>query len=134
MAAPVKYMRTQQPTTTALSNTTPSTYTIGCTFDGNLPPNYTLVIIPFDQNVTFGNLMGLSQGYLQTAPTAPYTLGIFKNGTSVGTMAVGAGINVATFTGGSISFVVGDVLTVVTPMSIDPTAANIGFTLSGIKG
>src|ERR1700722_6927562 len=128
MSAPVKLMRTVYPTGSGSSGggtVVVSPYTIGCTFDGNLPPNYTLVIIPFDQNVTFGNLMGLSQGYLQTAPTAPYTLGIFKNGTSVGTMAFGAGINVATFTGGSISFVVGDVLTVVTPMSIDPTAANI---------
>lgn len=134
MSAPVKLMRTVQPTTTALSTTTISTYTIGCTYDGNLPPNFSLVIIPLDQSVTFAASMAPSQGYLQTASTALYTLGIFKNGTSVGTMAFAAGVNVATFTGGSISFVVGDVLTVVTPMTIDATASYIGFTLSGIRG
>lgn len=137
MAAPYKLMRTILPAGGVAgggggSGSTTSPYTIGCTYDGNLPPNFYLVIVPLDQAVTFGNLMGVSQGYLESAPTSTITLSINQNGTPIGTMAFAAGAQTATFTGGSVNFNVGDVLTVVTPMSIDPTAANIGFVLSGV--
>jgi hypothetical protein len=133
MAAPVKFMRTVQPTTTALSTTTISTYTIGCTYDGNLPPNFTLVIVPLDQAVTYAAALAPSQGYLQTATTATVVLTMYANGTSFGTMTFAAGGQVATFSGGSVSYPVGTVISVMTPASIDATASNLGFTLSGQK-
>jgi hypothetical protein len=133
MAAPVKFMRTVQPTTTALSTTTISTYTIGCTMPGTPPPNYSLVVIPLDQSVTYAQNLAPSQGYLQTITTAAIVITFYANGTSFGTMTFAAGAQVATFTGGSVSYPVGTVITVVTPNSIDLTASGLGFTLSGQK-
>jgi hypothetical protein len=126
-------MRTVQPTTTALSTTTISTYTIGCTFDGPLPPNYALVVIPLDQAVTYAQNLAPSQGCLQTATTLAIVITFYASGVQFGTMTFAAGGQVATFAGGSVSYPVGTVITVVTPASIDATASNLGFTLSGQK-
>src|ERR1700733_11185787 len=102
MAAPYKLMRTILPAGSVGGGGfggggTTSPYTIGCTYDGNLPPNFTLVIVPLDQAVTFSNLMGASQGYLASAPTSTITLTINQNGTQIGTMVFAAAANVATF-------------------------------------
>jgi hypothetical protein len=133
MAAPIKFMRTVQPTTTALSTTTISTYTIGCTMYGSPPPSYMLVVIPLDQAITYAAALAPSQGYLETATTAALVITFYANGTSFGTMTFAAGAQVATFSGGSVSYPVGTVITAVTPATIDATASNLGFTLSGQK-
>jgi hypothetical protein len=135
MPAPVKLMRSIATAGQRSSSVTSgaSTYTIGLSWAGNLPPNYPLVIIPLDQAVSYAANLSPSQGILETATTASLVITFYANGTLFGTMTFAAGATVATFAGGSVSYPVGTLITAITPMSTDATASNLGFTLSGQK-
>jgi hypothetical protein len=110
-----------------------SSYGIGCTFDGPLPPSLALVVIPLDQTVTFASGLAPSQGVLQTATTNSIAITLAANGTSFGTMTFAASGTVATFSGAGGTFSAGTIISATTPATIDPTASNLGFLISGQK-
>jgi hypothetical protein len=132
MPANIKLMRSPESIIT-VGGTGTNNYSIGCTFIGAIPPNYTLLLVPFDISVNFALSFIPSQAYLAVAPSATYSIGIYANGGQIGSMIWGGGTNLSGFTGGSYTFTHGTVLTVVTLSSVDPTAANLGFILSGTK-
>jgi hypothetical protein len=73
-----------------------------------------------------------SQGTASVPATATATYHIVKNGTTIGTMVFAAGSTTATFTMSSATtYLAGDILTVVAPLSPDPTLASLAWTLVG---
>lgn len=76
-----------------------------------------------------------SRGSVRVNPTGTSTLGVFKDGASVGSIQISTG-GAFTFTssgGLAVDFAVGQVLTIVAPNPQDATLADIGFTLKGTK-
>ena len=72
----------------------------------------------------------LSQIKVTVAATASTTLTIQKNGVTIGTAVIGAAGTSATFSfANDVTFVAGDVLTIVAPAVADTTAANFIFML-----
>jgi hypothetical protein len=71
-------------------------------------------------------------GSVGTNPTATATYTVYKNGVSVGTIAISTA-GVFTFTTAGFSMNVGDRLTVVAPGSQDVTLSDVGFTLVGTR-
>ena len=79
------------------------------------------------------NLTGSLAGAL-TAATASTTLNIQKNGTTIGTIIFAAAGTVGTFTfTTAITFVAGDVLSVIAPSVPDSTLALLNLTLTGTR-
>lgn len=122
------------------------TYSIGCTFNGAIPPSYVMVRVPFDQPVTYAQNFGPSQGVLDAATTNPLIFTItrqvygtaFATAFPVGTMTFPAGATTAAFASASgIQFQIGDTIRVTSASGatggIDPTAQGLGFVLSGTK-
>ncbi|HEX3861773.1 MAG TPA: hypothetical protein VHY35_08765 [Stellaceae bacterium] len=73
-----------------------------------------------------------SYGTAGTAATSAVSFMIAKNGSAVGTMQFATGATAATFTmAAAVSFIGGDVLTIVAPGTPDATLANLAWTLSG---
>lgn len=80
-----------------------------------------------------GNFDG-SKGSADVASTGTATFAVKKNGSDVGTI-VFTSASTATFTtsgGTSVDFGIGDVMTIVSPSSIDATLADVSVTLYGI--
>jgi hypothetical protein len=97
--------------------------------------NETLLIHVFAEDVTFSGNFSLSRGSIGTNPTATTDMLVKKNGTNVGAVSVSTAGIVSFFTTGGtpVSFVVGDVLTVVAQDPADETIANSAFTLRGAR-
>jgi len=86
----------------------------------------------FAGTVKFPTGLTGSQGTAGLAATATTTYSIRKNGSNAGTMVFAAGATTATFTMASATtFMAGDVLTIVAPVSPDATLANLAWTLVG---
>ena len=65
--------------------------------------------------------------------TASTVFNLQKNGANVGTATFAAGAAVATFVVASaVSFVPGDLFTIVAPASADATLANVAYTIKGV--
>jgi hypothetical protein len=71
-----------------------------------------------------------SYGSVGANPTATATYTVYKNGSSVGTVAVSTG-GVFTFTTAGFSLAAGDRLTITAPSPQDTTLADVGITLAG---
>jgi hypothetical protein len=71
-----------------------------------------------------------SYGSVGVNPTATATYTVYKNGSSVGTIAISTGA-AFTFTTAGFSLAAGDRLTIVAPGSQDATLADVGITLAG---
>lgn len=124
---------------------TPGSYTIGCTYNGLLPPSTAVVRIPFDIPVQFITDFVPSQAYLENPSTGTLILPIYQiqlEGAPATQVLIGtitfsagsyAGVFASTFGGTTIDFHSGDVVRIATPVTADVTAANLGLTLSGIK-
>lgn len=73
-----------------------------------------------------------SQGIAGIAATASTTYNIQKNGANVGSMMFAASATSATFAmPATTTFMAGDILTVVAPLTPDPTLANLAWTFIG---
>jgi hypothetical protein len=73
-----------------------------------------------------------SLGKAGTAATASTTFTIKKNGTAIGTIVFGASATVPTFSfTAAVTFLAGDVLSIVAPATPDATLANIALVLLG---
>jgi hypothetical protein len=97
--------------------------------------NATVLIHVFTEDVLFAADFALSRGGVATNPTATASLSIRKNGSAVGGIGITTGGVVSFFTSGGtpVSFVAGDVLTVVAQDPADLTLANSAFTLRGTR-
>lgn len=75
------------------------------------------------------------QSDVGTNPTASFALDVQQNGASIGTITVSdAGVVSATTTSGtSKPIAAGDVIKIVAPGSADATAANMAFTIIGVR-
>lgn len=110
---------------------------IGTFVSGTYSASQVLFSIPVAFAYTFAALLAGSEGYCITVPTANATFSIRKNGVEFAQMIFDASSPVthyAIFTddaspAASISFNVGDVLSVVAPASPDATIAGVGFQL-----
>jgi len=88
----------------------------------------------FNRTVTFPVNFAGSHGVAMIAAFAQTDFDIQKNGSNIGTMRFAASSTTATFILTSItSFVAGDILSVVAPLSPDFTLANITFLLAGTR-
>ena len=125
------------------------TYTIGTTYDGLLNASgIVLARIPLDQAIQFAQNFVPSQAYLESPPTSgnsPWVVNIYRipaeeapsNAVLVGTCSFTSSSLVGVYSTVSSSgagFNEQDVIKVVTPNVADTQAANIGMTLSAIKG
>lgn len=111
-------------------------YDIGNFFNGQ--PTSSEVIMRFvaGRTITFAaNFVG-SQFKAGVAATASSVFTITRNGSNVGTITVGASGTSGTWTssgGGAVTYVAGDVGTIVAPSSPDATLANLDWTLVGTR-
>lgn len=89
----------------------------------------------FVDNVSFTDNFGGSRGSIRVNPTSAITFAVFKNTTAIGTVAISTS-GVFTFdTTGTTNetFAIGDRLIVRTPVTQDPTAADIAFNFKGTR-
>jgi hypothetical protein len=100
-------------------------------FVAGLPGNGALVYQEvFARKVTFPAALASSQAVFGTAATGAIAFTLKKNGSSIGTINIGAGATVATFTFASaVTFAPGDILTVIAPSPQDGTASDFSATL-----
>jgi len=105
----------------------PSTYTSG----------QVLSQIQFARTVTFANNFSPSLAYLPPGsyPTGSVTVGISKNGTSIGSIAFAAGASSGVFTSVNTTTTInsGDILVFTGPNPSDPTFSYLSITLSGSR-
>lgn len=88
------------------------------------------VNLPMNQPCKLPIALSGSNFYIGTNPTGTMTWTLYKNGSSIGTIAFSTiGVATVTFTVAA-SFAVGDVLTVQAPSSVDATGADIGFNIA----
>ncbi len=96
-----------------------------------------LLRIPMVRAVTFPDNFSGSQGVTGTNATGSSAWSIKKNGTEIGTCTFSSAGATGTFTTAGATaetFAAGDVLTIVAPVSVDATMADIGIQLKGTKG
>jgi len=109
-------------------------YVLGLTYDGS--PDNSEVILRQKTVLAFSLPASLTGSYFysEVAATGASTFTLKKNGGSIGTIlfSSSATTGVATFST-SVSFAVGDKLTIEAPSSADATLADLGFTLKGSK-
>lgn len=108
-------------------------YETGGFYIGKPPVSTVVYAKPFSIPVTFpANLAGSLVYCEGAAATANTIFNLKKNGTSVGSMTIGAGSRTATFSLiGGVSFAAGDRLTVVSPATQDATLEGLSFSLIG---
>lgn len=111
-----------------------SVYDVGGGYVGRPLENAFLLRYPFPRAASFAVGLSPSQGVAGTAATAQTDFDLLKNGVSFGTMRFAASATTATFIAASpVSFVAGDILTVVAPATRDASLADIGFVISGTR-
>lgn len=112
----------------------PPPYDVGAMVSGAPDASAVCLRYKFPREVTFAAGLSPSQGVAVVAATADTDFDIQKNGLSVGTMTFAAAATDATFDMGSDTvFDVGDVLTVIAPISPDATLSDISLVLSGTR-
>jgi hypothetical protein len=107
------------------------TYDIGC-FVGQYTTVQTLALIALERSVRFAANMVPSTAACGVAPTGSVVFSIQKNGIQFATVTFSSSTTTGVYSStlGS-TFVAGDILTIVAPVTVDSTMANIGFLLSG---
>jgi hypothetical protein len=106
--------------------------TVSGSYTGPTTTNLVVQRYVFAGTVMFPAGLTGSQGTAGVAATATTTYSIKKNGTNVGAMVFAAGAMIGTFSMPSATtFMAGDILTVVAPVSPDATLANLAWTLVG---
>jgi hypothetical protein len=104
----------------------------GCT--GAPSAGLVLMRYPFPRAATFPAGFTSSQGVAGIAATGQSDFDLKKNGTSFGTMRFAAAAMIPTFiVASAVSFAIGDVLTVLAPLTPDATLAHIGFAFAGMR-
>jgi hypothetical protein len=92
----------------------------------------TVLRTPFTRPVAFAAGLANSKGICGVAPTGAVTLGLLKNGGSIGSVNFAAGATVATFTfATAVTFSAGDILQVTAPGVADATFADVAISLEG---
>jgi hypothetical protein len=106
--------------------------TVSGSFAATSTPNLVVQRYVFAGTVTFPVGLAGSQGTAGVAATSSTTYAIKKNAANIGTMVFSAAATTATFAMASATtFMSGDVLTVVAPLTPDPTLANLAWTFVG---
>lgn len=107
-------------------------YRIGFFWTTALEANEVAGIHVLSDDATFADDFADSVADVGSNPAGTYALDVQKNGASVGTISISSG-GVVTFstTGGSVSFVAGDVMRVVGPATPD-TAEDVAITFKGV--
>ena len=96
----------------------------------------TLMRIPLVRSVVFPANFSGSYGISEVAATASTVFDVKKNGSSVGSITFAAAATTATFAtagGTPVTFVAGDILSVIAPASPDTTLASVGFGITGVR-
>ena len=70
----------------------------------------------------------------EVAATASTVFTINRNGSSIGTFTFATSGTSATFSGSAVSLSIGDVISVVAPVTQDTTLANIAVTIKALRG
>lgn len=85
--------------------------------------------------VSFADDFAGSQFTASANATGSTVFDVQKNGSSIGSVTIGAGGVTATFatTGGAVSFAAGDIFSLIGPASADATLANAAFTFAGTR-
>jgi len=109
-------------------------YDIICYLQGVLPNGTLILRFPFTRRVIFPAGMADSLASLGTAATAQTIVTLKKNLVDFCTITFAASGTVGTFAAASVTtFEIGDVLTVHGQTPADVTAADLGFTLNGVR-
>ena len=106
--------------------------TVSGSFAGTSTPSLVVQRYVFAGTVTFPVGLAGSQGTAGVAAISSTSYAIKKNAANIGTMVFAAAATTATFAmAAATTFMSGDVLTVVAPLTPDPTLANLAWTLVG---
>ncbi|HKM68915.1 MAG TPA: phage tail protein [Stellaceae bacterium] len=106
--------------------------TVSGSYTGTTTANQVAQRYVFAGTVIFPVGLSGSQGTAGVAATTSTTYDIQKNGTNVGTMVFAASATAATFgMPSATTFMSGDVLTVIAPLTPDPTLTNLAWTFIG---
>ncbi len=118
----------------ATSTSTPQPYDVTFAYAG-APPNATVLqLICFRLSVTVAGNFAASVGHCGGNPTSAAVYTVYKNGSVIGsvTVSTGGAFAFATTGGASVSFVAGDTLSVLTPVS-DATLSSVTITFAGTR-
>ncbi len=102
----------------------------------NIPPSNTRYLVwEFTRVVLFPANFSGAQGKCLTIPTNLAIFTVEKNGLTVGTVSIAAtGVfTFATSGGATVTYNIGDWLSVITPNPQDLTLADVGFVLAGTR-
>lgn len=108
-------------------------FSLGFGFTTALEASEKALLYTFAEAITFADDFADSVGDVGTNPAATFTMEVQKNGAAVGTIAISTG-GAFTFatTGGSVSFAIGDRISVLGPGTAG-TAADVSVTLLGAR-
>lgn len=102
--------------------------------EGKFTPAETVYryVTPRGFKIAAGGAPSIAVAPAASPATATAVFTLMKNGVSFGTMRFAAGATLATFTiAAAVTFVAGDVLSIVSPTLADATLADVSFTMSG---
>jgi|GEM_PF-5275393 len=108
-------------------------YDIGLSYMGKPAVDAVLLRYPFPRVVQFDYDMGNSQGIAGVAATGETVFSIKKDGVEFATATFAAEEDTATFSGETVIFSPGEILTLVAPDPQDGTLENLGFSLTGVR-
>jgi len=99
------------------------------------PAGATIILYTFTHGVVFPDNFVGSWGSVEVNPVATYTCDIQRNGVSIGSMSVSTTGSVSYTTTGATteSFVTGDKLQIIAPVSVDANMAGLSITLVGTR-
>lgn len=139
----IPYLLTNASQYSITGSQSPNSYTMGCTWDGPIPGNFVMLRVPLDIPVQYTFNFAPSQGYLETAPLSTLSISLYQipagqprsAAIPVGVMTFAPGSRVATVISFALitNFFTGDVMLALTSLPPDPLAADLGFTISGVK-
>lgn len=81
------------------------------------------------------NFANALESYVGSNPTSAFTLDIQRNGATIGSIEVGTDgdVTATTVSGTAKAVAAGDLITVIGPATADATAANMAFTILGVR-
>lgn len=123
-------------TPTAAVFTAPQSYILPFFFTSTPTDSELLFIHVAGADFTIpANFASALQSYVGTNPTATFDLDIAQNGTSIGTISVSTGgvVTATTTSGAAKSISAGDRLTATAQATADATAADMAFTIVGVR-
>jgi hypothetical protein len=111
-------------------------FDVHCFYPGIPGASAIVLRVPIARAVTLPANFSGSYFSASANATGSTVFDVQKNGSSIGTVTIGAGGTTATFAtsgGASASFAAGDVLSVIAPATPDTTLSNPGFVLAGAR-